>query len=36
LKGKIAKWDWELLDKEGIDEKLLRGCSLLTRLGIYD
>ena len=36
LKGKISKWDWELLDKEGIDLELLKGGSLLTRVGIYD
>jgi hypothetical protein len=35
LKGKIAKRDWELLDKEGIDPELLKGGSLLSRVGIY-
>jgi hypothetical protein len=35
LKGKIPKKDWNLLDKEGIDEKLLKGGSLLSRVGIY-
>ncbi len=36
LKGKISKRDWELLDKEGIDQELLKGGSLLSRVGIYD
>jgi hypothetical protein len=34
LKGKIPKKDWELLDKEGIDADLLKGGSLLSRVGI--
>ena len=34
LKGKISKKDWALLDKEGIDVDLLKGGSLLSRIGI--
>ena len=34
LKGKIPKKDWELLDKEDIDVDLLKGGSLLSRVGI--
>lgn len=34
LKGKIPKKDWTLLDKEDIDVDLLRGGSLLSRVGI--